>query len=89
MKHTTAAIRELLSKISHWPVMQVGAGGTIVDTYEIISQQLEENAILKKALEYYADEDGGPYAAGDWHTADGGGRAIEALDRVKKLEGEG
>jgi hypothetical protein len=31
----------------------------------------------EKALEWYADENGGPYAPGDHHSADGGKRARE------------
>lgn len=41
------------------------------------------------ALDYYEDKDGGPYAPGDWHTADGGQRAFEAKQRVlAALSGE-
>lgn len=34
---------------------------------------------LVEALEYYEDKDGGPYATGDYHTADGGQKARQAL----------
>jgi hypothetical protein len=45
--------------------------------------------VAEEALVYYADEDGGPYAAGDWHTADGGRRAAEALTTLRGGKGEG
>lgn len=37
----------------------------------------------ESALEYYADENGGPYATGDYHTADGGERARAALAEIR------
>lgn len=34
------------------------------------------------ALEYYQDKNGGPYAPGDCHTADGGKTAYDALTQI-------
>lgn len=45
---------------------------------EIISRQ-------KQVLDYYADINGGPYAPGDYHTADGGERAIKAIAECDAL----
>lgn len=39
---------------------------------------------LVEALIYYADENGGPYAVGDYRTVDGGLRAIDALARYRE-----
>lgn len=36
-------------------------------------------AKLEAALQFYADENGGPYAPGDYHSVDGGKTAREAL----------
>ena len=49
----------------------------------------EKIQILKEALEYYEDKNGGPYASGDYHTADGGKRAQEALAKLNQVKGVG
>lgn len=51
--------------------------------YKMINNLCEDKKVLREALEYYADRDGGPYAPGDWHTVDGGKTACAALEKVK------
>lgn len=40
--------------------------------------------VMKEALEYYEDKDGGPYAPGDHHSVDGGEKAYRALEQAAK-----
>ncbi len=49
--------------------------------FDTLCQELRR---LAEALKYYEDADGGPYAAGDSHTADGGVTASKALSEFSK-----
>lgn len=53
-----------------------------------VTKLLDAIDTLSAALEYYEDKNGGPCAPGDWHTADGGKRAREALRSVFGKEGK-
>ena len=54
-----------------------------------LAQLIERLAEAENALEWYADENGGPYAPGDHHSADGGKRAREYFEKWRtSAEGE-
>ena len=55
------------------------------DHIKVLEDKLK---VAEEALIYYADEDGGPYAPGDWHTVDGGQRAMKALAVIRGGNGE-